>query len=145
MNLMEGQNIFADDGVTKVVHTDEYDGSYSQMLEDVVAACLELQAAKRPTLAYLLSMTREGLRRWEKGNTRFNGQDVPAFANMTFPDEEFKIGDEAPERMGGPNPKKRKAEEDSNPLDFLRPLDQAADLVAVFAVKQILCRTAQQK
>jgi hypothetical protein len=49
-----------------------------------------------------------------------DGQEVPAFANMTFPDEEFQIGDEVPERMGGwkpnvkmdgPKPKKRKAEE----------------------------------
>jgi hypothetical protein len=64
ISLVEEQNIFADDGVTRAVHTDEFNGSYSQILKDVVAACLELQTAKRPTLAYLLNMPREGLRWW---------------------------------------------------------------------------------
>jgi hypothetical protein len=121
INLMEGDYVFAGNPTLKVDHSDGYNKTCSRMLEDLVGECLNLQAAKRPSLTQLLALTRYGLTQWEKANVKVDGQQVPAFANMTFPDEEFQIGDEAPESMGGtkpnlkmdgPKPKKRKAEED---------------------------------
>jgi hypothetical protein len=118
INLMEGDYVFAGNPTLKVDHSDSYNKTYSRMLEDLVGQSLNLQAASRPSLTQLIALTGHGLTQWEKANVKVDGQEVPVFANMTFPDEEFQIGDEAPERMGGPKPnvkmdgpkpKKRKA------------------------------------
>jgi hypothetical protein len=120
INLMEGDYAFAGNPTLKIYHSDDYNKTYNRMLEDLVGQRLNLQAASRPSLTQLIALTGHGLTQWEKANVKVDGQEVPAFANMTFPDEEFQIGDEAPERMGGPKPnvkmdgpkpKKRKAEE----------------------------------
>jgi hypothetical protein len=111
INLMEGDYAFAGNPTLKIYHSDGYNKTYNRMLEDLVGQRLNLQAASRPSLTQLIALTGHGLTQWKKANVKVDGQEVPAFANMTFPDEEFQIGDEAPERMGGPKPKKRKAEE----------------------------------
>lgn len=113
LNLMDGESVSCENPKQRPKHSSEYDGLYTEPLEQLVHKCVDVNPKNRPTLHHVLYATRLGLARWEKVYGQVRGKtldELPDFAKVVLADEEFRIGDAAPTSWA---PKKRKAEENA--------------------------------
>ncbi|KAF2875228.1 kinase-like domain-containing protein [Massariosphaeria phaeospora] len=102
MGLMEGRGYRYEDPTQDAKHTEDYSGFYSHALESLVQSCVSLDPSNRPALYKILYETRVGLEKWEKVYGPVSDKtvdEIPDFARVDFKQEEFRVGEEAPESV----------------------------------------------
>lgn len=97
MNLMEGQLYIVEQDIDRQPkHRSEYARIYSHPLESLVADCLSVDPASRPSVTRLLYETRVGIQRWEAAYGDVSGVNLPERFTVPCKGEEFAIGVQHP-------------------------------------------------